>query len=93
MPLIDTFKFADRILEAQTQIMTEKNAWTVFAKIPASALMPAGKFSAGDQLLFSFCRYDHTRDQPDFILSSTSKYTICSCHRQEEWSTLTLIDH
>lgn len=88
--LIDTFKFPDRILEAKTTI--EEGHWTVLAKVPARALMPNGKFLAGNQLLFSFCRYDHTRNQPDFILSSTSKYTVCSFHRQEEWNLLTLSD-
>ncbi len=88
--LIDTFKFPDRILEAKTSI--DKDRWTVLAKIPASALMSNGKFLAGNKLLFSFCRYDHTRNQPDFILSSTSKYTVCSFHRQEEWNILALSD-
>lgn len=63
----------------------------MLARISAAALAPDGRpLAKGDAFLVSFCRYDRTRGQAEPVLSSTSEYTVCSFHRQTEWSRLVL---
>ena len=90
--LIATFQIADRVLESHVEIDSERKIWTILVKIPASTLTPGAKLHAGDTLLFSFCRYDHTRGQQNPVLSSTSNHSVCSFHRQEEWRVMQLVD-
>lgn len=89
--LISTFQIDERVVETHAEIRPEENRWTVLLKIPAKVIMPNRAFHAGDVLLFSFCRYDHTRGTAAPVLSSTSHYTVCSFHRQEEWRKMTLV--
>lgn len=88
--LIDTFKIEPCYLQSHVEIHPAEDRWTVVVKIPAGLISPKKKFLAGDRMRFSFCRYDYTRGQAAPVLSSTSPYTACSFHRQEEWLVMVL---
>jgi hypothetical protein len=88
--LITTFQIDGRVAEAHAEIRREENRWTVILKIPARAITPGRVFREGEALLFSFCRYDYTQGTAAPVLSSTSLYTVCSFHRQEEWRRMVL---
>jgi hypothetical protein len=88
----EAFRHDERVLEVETKVRSEENRWTVVAKIPARVLSSKGRFAAGDRLLFSFCRYDHTQGQSEPVLSSTSDYTLRSFHRQGEWRTMEFVE-
>ncbi len=89
--LIPTFQIDQRVVETHAEIRGEENRWTVLLKIPASAITAEREFREGDVLLFSFCRYDYTQGTAAPVLSSTSQYTVCSFHRQEEWRRMVLV--
>jgi hypothetical protein len=88
--LIPTFQIGQQVVETHAEIRGEENRWTVLLKIPARAIAPEREFREGDVLLFSFCRYDYTQGTAAPVLSSTSPYTVCSFHRQEEWRRMVL---
>jgi hypothetical protein len=89
--LIETFKVSQRIVETQTEVNQAKNIWTVLVKIPAQALASDSQLRSNDSLRVSFCRYDYTRGKADAVLSSTSDHSVRGFHRQEEWTTITLL--
>ena len=88
----DAFRFPPRVLEAETEISPGQKNWKVLAKVPAQILSITGRFSPGDRLKVSFCRYDYTRSRPEPELSSTSDHPVRSFHRLEEWRTMVLVD-
>jgi hypothetical protein len=91
--LVETFKVPNRIVQTHAHVDQANNTWTVFVKIPAEALSADAELRPYDRLQFSFCRYDYTRGKTDPVLSSTSDLSMCSFHRQEEWTTMTLLAH
>jgi len=82
---------SSRVIESRVQICAADSQWRVLAAIPFDMVAEVKKPQPGSQWLFSFSRYDYTRQKPEPILSSSSPHQILSFHRQEEWGVLRLI--
>jgi hypothetical protein len=81
----------DRQFDSQVHVNTAANRWAVLAAIPFDMVADSGRAGAGSRWLFSFSRYDYTRNQPAPVLSSTSPHRELNYHRQQEWGTLLFV--
>lgn len=70
-----------------SQVWIEEERWCVLARVPFSAL-GLKEIPEGDELLFSFCRYDTTPGTPSPVLSSSSPHKAENFHRWHEWKRL-----
>jgi len=80
---------SNRIIESRVEVCTKDRQWRVLAAIPFDMVAEVKRPQPGSRWLFSFSRYDYTRQKPKPILSSTSPHQIVSFHRQQEWGMLT----
>src|SRR5206468_453489 len=79
----DPFVVPESIFFSRTWVLPAQQKWRVLAEIPAASVAESKRVDAGDEWLFSFCRYDYTRGESEPVLSSTSPYAIREFERQQ----------
>ena len=80
---------SQRVIETRVEVCAKASQWKVLAAIPFDMVGEVGAPQAGSQWLFSFCRYDYSRQKPGPVLSSTSPHQQpVSYHSQAEWGVL-----
>jgi hypothetical protein len=79
----------DGVFSSRVKIDTANQKWTVYAEVPASLVSGREHIQAGESWLFSFSRYDASRDGRPPILSSTSPHQAINFHRIHEWGKIT----
>ena len=83
---------SQRQIESRVEVSAEAGQWKVLAAIPFDMVAEVQPPQAGTRWMFSFCRYDYTRQQPEPVLSSTSPHHApVSYHSQAEWGELTFL--
>ena len=70
---------------SETWIELQEHRWSVLAEIPASVVFDNDRPLDATEWLWSFSRYDYTRDRVEPVISSTSPHAMPSFHRQQEW--------
>lgn len=73
-----------------TDTMIRPGGWRAYAEIPFTLVCENTPTKAGDELLFSFSRYDHHGGNNEPTLSSTSRHSQPNFHCEKEWKTLRL---
>ena len=73
----------------QSRVLVEedKDVWRVLARLPAKNLT-GQRIAIGEQWMFSFSRYDYTRETARPVLSSTSLHSRPNFHDRHDWGTL-----
>lgn len=79
----------DGVFSSRVKIDSVNQKWTVYAEVPASLVSWHEQIEAGESWLFSFSRYDASRDGRPPILSSTSSHQAINFHRLHEWGKIT----
>ena len=79
----------DGVFSSRVKIDTANQKWTVYAEVPAALVTGQEHIEAGESWLFSFSRYDASRDGRPPILSSTSPHQAVNFHRIHEWGKIT----
>jgi hypothetical protein len=79
----------DGVFSSRVKIDTANQKWTVYAEVPSSLVSGQEQIEAGESWLFSFSRYDASRDGRPPILSSTSPHQAINFHRIHEWGKIT----
>ena len=82
-------KLDDGVFSSRVKIDTANQKWTVYAEVPASLVSGQEHIEDGESWLFSFSRYDASRDGRPPILSSTSPHQAINFHRIHEWGKIT----
>jgi len=82
-------KLDEGVFSSRVKIDTANQQWTVYAEVPASLVSRREHIEAGESWLFSFSRYDASRDGRPPILSSTSPHQAINFHRIHEWGKIT----
>ncbi len=80
-----TTQLDDGVFSSRVKIDTANQKWTVYAEVPASLITGRNHIATGESWLFSFSRYDASRDGRPPILSSTSPHQAINFHRIHEW--------
>jgi hypothetical protein len=75
----------DGVFSSRVKIDAANQKWTVYAEVPTSLVTGQEHIEAGESWLFSFSRYDASRDGRPPILSSTSPHQAINFHRIHEW--------
>lgn len=73
------------VFSSQVEIDAANQRWSVYAEVPASLVSGREHISPGESWLFSFSRYDASRDGRPPVLSSTSPHQAVNFHRTHEW--------
>lgn len=84
----DAFLLAGDLFHSKTWVQPENQKWFVYVAIPIQAVCNQSKLKAGTRWNFSFSRYDHTRNDGEPVVSSTSPHKVPDFHRQLEWGKL-----
>ena len=79
----------DGVFSSRVKIDTSNQKWTVYAEVPATLVTGRDQIATGEAWLFSFSRYDASRDGRPPILSSTSPHQAINFHRIHEWGKIT----
>jgi len=79
----------DGVFSSRVKIDTSNQKWTVYAEVPATLVTGRDQIATGEAWLFSFSRYDASRDGRPPILSSTSPHQAINFHRVHEWGKIT----
>jgi hypothetical protein len=77
---------------SSTWVCADDQKWFVFAKIPVKTVCEKANLLPYVEWLFSFSRYDYTRNGSDPVISSTSPHTKADFHRQTEWGIIRFED-
>ena len=77
---------SERLFRSEARIRPP--GWQVAAVIPLAPLCEVA--AVPDEWACSFGRYDYTAGNPEPVISSTSRHTICSFHRRHEWTVVDL---
>ena len=79
----------DGVFTSRVKIDTANQKWTVYAEVPSTLVSGRDQIASGESWLFSFSRYDASRDGRPPILSSTSPHQALNFHRLHEWGKIT----
>ena len=79
----------DGVFSSAVEIDTANQKWTIHAEVPAALVSGRNHIEPGESWLFSFSRYDASRDDRPPILSSTSPHQVIKFHRIHEWGKMT----
>ncbi len=88
--LLASYCIPQPVVKSRTEIFPTEGYWTVQATIPFSTLLNGRFPQEGDNFIFSFSRYDYTREEAQPVLSSSSAHPLCDFHRQAEWRRMIL---
>jgi hypothetical protein len=76
---------SDGVFSSRVKIDTSNQKWTVYAEVPSTLVTGRDQIATGEAWLFSFSRYDASRDGRPPILSSTSPHQAINFHCIHEW--------
>jgi hypothetical protein len=79
----ESWKIRNYVMKSWSSVDRKRQLWRVLVAIPFQAVVEKG--GSRSQWLFSFARYDYTRDENGPILSSSSPHAQLGFHRQQEW--------
>jgi hypothetical protein len=79
----------DGVFSSRVTIDISNQKWTVYAEVPSTLVTGHDQIATGEAWLFSFSRYDASRDGRPPILSSTSPHQAINFHRIHEWGKIT----
>jgi hypothetical protein len=79
----ESWKIRNSVVKSWSAVDQKHQLWRVLVAIPFQAVVEKG--GSRSQWLFSFARYDYTRDENGPILSSSSPHAKLGFHRQQEW--------
>ena len=82
-------ELSDGVFSSRVKIDAANQKWTVYAEVPATLVTGRDQIAIGEAWLFSFSRYDASRDGRPPILSSTSPHQAINFHRIHEWGKIT----
>jgi hypothetical protein len=82
-------ELSDGVFSSRVKIDTANQKWTVYAEVPSTLVSGRDQIASGESWLFSFSRYDASRDGRPPILSSTSPHQALNFHRLHEWGKIT----
>lgn len=88
----DRFVIHRKAFLSSTWVRADDQKWFVYAKIPVKTVCEKAKLLPGVEWLFSFSRYDYTRNSLAPVISSASLHTKADFHRQTEWGVMRFED-
>jgi hypothetical protein len=86
--MIADWLIASPVMESRVRIDAGAHRWQILARIPFVMVLETGKPTRGDRWLYSFCRYDYTRPDPNPTFSSTSPHSRVNYHLLDDFGTL-----
>lgn len=88
----DHFVIHGKAFLSSTWVCADNQKWFVYAKIPVKTVCEKARLLSGVEWLFSFSRYDYTRNGIAPVISSASLHTKADFHRQTEWGVMRFED-
>jgi LmbE family N-acetylglucosaminyl deacetylase len=86
------FVIRRQAFHSTTWVCAAEKKWFVLATIPARSVGENAGVLPGAEWLFSFSRYDYTRERSEPVISSTSPHAKADFHRQPEWGVMRFED-